>query len=118
MVVNKHQFPFFKIGVNSAGGIADQKFFDAQQFHYSYRERNVQRAITFVQMESAVHHDHFFPFQSAINELATMKFYRGGGKIGDEIIPDFLFNLHMFQDPSQATAEDYANFGGVEPTLL
>ena len=111
MVGDDHDVGDVEGGVETAGGVGEDDFFDAELAKNLNGESEGLHGVSLIVMEAAAHDEDGGAVEGAEDEGAAVALYGGDREVGNIFIIDFFFILDFFHEAAEAGAEHDSDFG-------
>ena len=118
MVGDDHDVGDVEGGVEAAGGVGEDEFFDAELAEHLDGEGEGLHRVALVVVEAAAHNEDGGAVEGAEDEGAAVALYGGDGEVGNIFVVDFLFILDFLHEAAEAGAEHDGDFGAGGDVLL
>ena len=111
VVGNKHHVAYFKIGINSAGGIAHKEVLDTEFVHHAFGKGYFFHCVAFVVMETPFERHHLLAAETAKEQAAAVSLDGADRKVGDFVVRECVNDFYLFGQTAKACAEHDGGFG-------
>ena len=111
VVLNQHQVRELIVGMEAAGGVADEELPDTQQLQHPHGHHHLLHTVAFVVVKAALQHGHPLPTEPAQQQAPGVAFDGGSREMRDVGVADFVLHLYFAGQRPQAGAQDDARFG-------
>jgi len=111
MVGDNHDVGDVEGGVETAGSVGEDEFFDAELAEHLDGEGEGLHGVAFVVVEAAAHNEYGYVIEGAEDEAASVTLYGRDGEVGDVFIRDFPTILDFFHETAETGAEHDGDFG-------
>ena len=111
MVGDDHDVGDVEGGVEAAGGVGEDQFFDAELAEHLDGEGEGLHGVSLIVVEAAAHDEDGDAVEGAEDEGTAVALHGGDGEVGDIFIIDFFFILDFLHEAAEAGAEHDGDFG-------